>query len=127
MDKKMMENCTSMMNAMMKGGHSSGAGMGMMAASGGLLGRRFISRSILSRPLAVFSIGATVGALVYKNRAEIMKAFEPVVKEAVKTSARTGDAGKDFIQEQRERLSDIIAEVKEEEEEEAKQQAEESD
>lgn len=120
MDKKMMHDCMKMMHSAHKatGGHSSAA------ASGGLLVGRGIIQPILSRPLAVFSLGVTLGALAYKKRKEIMNALEPATKEVVRTVTKTGDASKDFIQGQKEKLSDIIAEVKEEEEAEAKKKAE---
>jgi hypothetical protein len=122
MDRKMMEECVKMMHHAMQRGAGSG-GLGMGAASGMSMGTRLVPRSILSRPLAVFTLGATIGALVYKNRKGIMKSVEPATKEVVKAVAKTSESGKDFIHEQQEKLSDIIAEVKEEEEAEAKQKA----
>lgn len=122
MDAKMMSDCMKMMHGMHKSG---GTGMAMGAGSG--LVRGTLGRSLLSRPLAVFSLGATVGALVYKNRDKIFKGLEPATKGVVRSVARTSDAGKDFIQEQKEKLSDIIAEVKEEEEESAKAKVESED
>lgn len=139
MEHKVMEGCAEMMKAMKDdGSHGSGMmgmmgkgqhgmmGMGMGSrmglASGSFLMRR-LSHTFLSRPLAVFSLGAAAGAVLYKNRKGITRAFQPATKEVVRAVTKTGDAGRDFLQEQKEKLSDIVAEVKEEEEEKSKQES----
>lgn len=122
---KMMEECSMMKGSKSKKHKSSGGSHGGSShgSGGGLTGFSLWPRSLFARPFAVFSLGATVGALVYKKRQEISQMMEPVTREVVRTVAKTSDAGKDFLQEQQEKLSDIIAEVKEEEGQAAREQA----
>ncbi|MEW6738850.1 MAG: hypothetical protein ACOYU2_01975 [Nitrospirota bacterium] len=117
MDPKMMEECAKMMQAMQAG---EGSKMAAGATAGGYFLGKGILRRLFASPLAVFGIGAAAGILAYKYRKEIINAVEPARKEIVKAAMKAADVGKDFVLEQKEKLSDIIAEIKEEEEEKAK-------
>lgn len=70
-----------------------------MSASNGII------RHLLGNPLVAFGAGIAVGYLGFKYR-----------KEIVATVAKTTDMGKDFMQNQKENLADIIEEAKEAEE-----------
>ena len=58
-----------------------------------------VVRKVFSNPWVTLAIGAAVGYFGYKYRKEIIAA-----------ARQATDAGKDFVLEQRERLSDIVAE-----------------
>jgi hypothetical protein len=78
---------------------------GAMAA--GIAGRGII-RAVFSNPWVTLAIGVAAGYYGYKYR-----------KEIVAAATKLRDAGQDFILEQRERLSDIVAETREAEEQKA--------
>lgn len=59
-----------------------------------------IIRRIFSNPWVTLAIGAAAGYYGYKYR-----------KEIVAAARQATDAGKDFVLEKRERLSDIVAEA----------------
>jgi len=61
-----------------------------------------VVRRVFSNPWVTLAIGAAAGYLGYKYRKEIIAA-----------ARRATDAGKDFVLEQRERLSDLVAEADE--------------
>lgn len=61
---------------------------------------------LLTNPLVMFALGAAVGYYGYKHRKEIAEVI-----------ARTSDMGKDFMQQQKESLEDIMEETREAEEE----------
>lgn len=54
-------------------------------------------------PLIVFGLGLAAGYLIYKYR-----------KEIISGATKAVDSGKDFVQNQKENLEDIVAESKEE-------------
>lgn len=71
------------------------------AAYGGYLLSRTYMRRVLLHPLLVFGVGALVGAYTYKHR-----------KRLVQTANDLLESGSDYVLEQKERLSDLIAEAK---------------
>lgn len=81
---------------------------GMVSYAGYSVARGFLGRLAMN-PLVLFSVGAVCGAVAYKYRNEILKG-----------AAKTIGAGKDFVLEQKEKLSDIVAEAQEEEEDKEK-------
>ena len=61
-----------------------------------------VVRKVFSNPWVTLAIGAAAGYFGYKYRKEIIAA-----------ARRATDAGKDFVLEQRERLTDMVAEADE--------------
>ncbi|MBF0344443.1 MAG: hypothetical protein HQL06_09465 [Nitrospirae bacterium] len=116
MDKeKMFQECMKMMSEQGHMGHIAG-----MATYGGyLLGKGLVGR--LLGPITIFTIGAGAGILAYKYRDRISEKIEPVAQKIVEKAVKITDMGKDFVQEQKERLSDIVADIKEKEEDSAKE------
>ena len=108
------------MGMMGSGGMMGQGGMGTMG-SGGMMGSgRSLLQRLFASPLALLGLGAAAGILAYKYRKDIVDTVEPAKKEIVKTVMKAADAGKDFVLEQKEKLSDIVAAIKEEEEGKAK-------
>lgn len=113
MSHDIREMCEEMMKAAQDGAagtaHGSsmatqmakGAGMAMVGyqAGRGLLG------SLARHPLVLLSTGIAAGYLVHKYR-----------KEIVAGAAKVSDAGRDFMQQQKESLADMLEEAKEAEE-----------
>jgi hypothetical protein len=61
--------------------------------------------SLFRSPLLWFAVGAAAGYYGYKHR-----------KELAATLAKAGDVGRDFVQQQRENLEDLLEEARESEE-----------
>jgi hypothetical protein len=79
----------------------------MMAAgtAGYMMGHSMLKR-FFTNPLVMFAAGAAVGYYGFKYRKEIAAAV-----------AKASDMGRDFVLEQKEKLSDIVEEAREAEEE----------
>ena len=60
------------------------------------------TRRLLTNPLVMFTLGAAAGYLGFKYRKEIAEAL-----------ARASDMGRDFMEQQKESLEDIMEETKE--------------
>lgn len=118
MDKeKLIAQCAKMMSEQ---GHAKHIVPGIAAYGGYLIGRSLLGRFI--KPLTIFAVGAGAGILAYKYRDRISEKIEPAVQMVVEQAVKFADIGKDFVQEQKERLSDIVADIKEKEEDAAKGQ-----
>jgi hypothetical protein len=74
----------------------------MMAAGGYAAGRALGGPSLLRKPLIMFAAGVVVGYVVFQYRKEIIQAINKA----------TG-MGKDFVLQQKETLTDMLAEAKE--------------
>jgi uncharacterized membrane protein len=61
--------------------------------------------SLLRSPLVWFALGAAAGYYGYKHRKEFAAAL-----------TKAGDAGRDYVQQQRENLEDLLEEAREAEE-----------
>ena len=77
----------------------------MVAGAGYMVARSGFSR-LLTHPLVLLAAGAAAGYYGYKYRKEIAAAV-----------GKASDMGKDFVLEQKEKLSDMAEEAKEAEEE----------
>jgi hypothetical protein len=99
--------------------HMMGSGMGsmgssmmghpvaqgaMMAATGFAAGRGLLGASLLRNPLVLLAAGVAAGYLLHKYEKEIVAAV-----------AKATGMGKDFVLEQKENLSDLVAEAQEKE------------
>ncbi len=92
------------------GGHAmSSLGKGAALSAAGYVAGRGLLRGLLLHPLVMLGVGAAAGYYGYKYRKEIVAAV-----------SKAGDAGKDFILTQKEKLSDLVEEAKEKEEDESK-------
>lgn len=80
---------------------SHGIAKGAAIAAGSHSGRNLMSR-IAKHPIVLIGIGAVAGYMIHKYR-----------KEIVKTTTKVVDQGKDFVQQQKESLEDLVAESKE--------------
>ena len=61
-----------------------------------------IMKQLTKHPLVVFGLGVAAGYFVYKYR-----------KSIISSTSKAVGAGKDFVQNQKENLEDIVAEAKE--------------
>ncbi|MGD0960808.1 MAG: hypothetical protein ABSB19_13460 [Methylomonas sp.] len=57
---------------------------------------------VVKNPLLVFGLGVVAGAVVYRNR-----------KEIIAVTSKTVNTGKNIVLEQKEKVLDLIAEAKE--------------
>jgi len=80
---------------------SHGIAKGAAIAAGSHSGRSLMSK-IVKHPLVLIGAGAVAGYLIHKYRREI-----------VKTTSKVVDQGKDFVQQQKESLEDLVAESNE--------------
>lgn len=77
----------------------------IMAGTGYVAARSGVGR-LLTHPLVMLTVGAVAGYYGYKYRKEIATAV-----------ARASDMGKDFVLDQKEKLTDILEEEREAEDE----------
>ena len=97
----MEEPARHMMGGMMNSPMTQGA---MMAATGFAAGRGLIGGVLLRSPLLLIGAGLVAGHLVHKYE-----------KEIVLAATKAMGMGKDFALQQKEHLSDLVAEAQEQE------------
>lgn len=97
----MEEPARHMMGGMMNSPMTQGA---MMAATGFAAGRGLIGGVLLRSPLLLIGAGLVAGYLVHKYE-----------KEIVLAATKAMGMGKDFALQQKEHLSDLVAEAQEQE------------
>lgn len=97
----MEEPARHMMGNMMSSPMTQGA---MMAATGFAAGRGLIGGVLLRNPLLLIGAGLVAGYLVHKYE-----------KEIVLAASKAMGMGKDFVLQQKEHLSDLVAEAQEQE------------
>ena len=97
----MEEPARHMMGGMMNSPMTQGA---MMAATGCAAGRGLIGGVLLRSPLLLIGAGLVAGYLVHKYE-----------KEIVLAATKAMGMGKDFALQQKEHLSDLVAEAQEQE------------
>lgn len=97
----MEEQARHMMGGMMGSPMTQGA---MMAATGFAAGRGLIGSVLLRNPLLLIGAGLVAGYLVHKYE-----------KEIVLAASKAMGMGKDFALQQKEHLSDLVAEAQEQE------------
>ncbi|MEO5336663.1 MAG: hypothetical protein H7841_07200 [Magnetospirillum sp. WYHS-4] len=79
--------------------------MMMTAGTAGYMMGQSMFKRLLTNPLVMFAAGAAVGYYGFKYRKEIAAAV-----------AKASDMGRDFVLEQKEKLSDMVEETREAEE-----------
>jgi hypothetical protein len=113
MDHATMSEAARQMPHMMSGGGMSEMMKPVVTGAGGYLAARAIAGNpllgALRSPLLLLAAGAAAGYFVHKYRREILGAL-----------LKASDAGKDFVLQQKESLSDLVAEAKESGEAQAK-------
>ncbi len=97
----MEEPARHMMGGMMSSPMTHGA---VMAATGFAAGRGLIGGVLLRNPLLLIGAGLVAGYLVHKYE-----------KETVLAASKAMGMGKDFLLQQKEHLSDLVAEAQEQE------------
>jgi hypothetical protein len=97
----MEEPARHMMGGMMSSPMTQGA---MMAATGFAAGRGLLGGVLLRNPLLLIGAGLVAGYLVHKYE-----------KEIVLAASKAMGMGKDFVLQQKEHLSDLVAEAQEQE------------
>lgn len=97
----MEESARHAMGSVMNNPISHGA---VMAATGYAAGRGLLGGILLRNPLLLFGAGLVAGYLVHKYEKEIVLAV-----------SRAIGMGKDFVLQQKEHLSDLVAEAQEQE------------
>ncbi len=97
----MEESARHAMGSMMSSPMTQGA---MMAATGFAAGRGLIGGVLLRNPLLLIGAGLVAGYLVHKYE-----------KEIVLAASKAMGMGKDFVLQQKENLSDLVAEAQEQE------------
>jgi len=63
---------------------------------------KFIMSILAKHPIITFSLGLAAGFLIHKYRKEIIESATGITEK-----------GKDFVLQQKEKLSDVLAEIKE--------------
>ena len=97
----MEESARHAMGSMMSSPMTHGA---MMAATGFAAGRGLVGGALLRNPLLLTGAGLVAGYLVHKYE-----------KEIVLAASKAMGMGKDFALQQKEHLSDLVAEAQEQE------------
>lgn len=97
----MEESARHAMSGMMSHPMTHGA---MMAATGFAAGRGLLGGVLLRNPLLLIGAGLVAGYLVHKYE-----------KEIVLAASKAMGMGKDFVLQQKEHLSDLVAEAQEQE------------
>ncbi len=103
MTEEMMKQMPHMAGMGAVAGHPVAQGT-MLAAAGYAAGKGILGATLLRNPLVLLAAGIAAGYLLHKYEKEIVQAV-----------SRATGMGKDFVLEQKEHLSDLVAEAQEQE------------